>query len=118
MYAGHIPDHSANLTGRALDGIASVSARVHGARVGLAKLTRLLAYRPLAMPPQIRNRIARALAAGEADRAYPGRPHTLRPQMRVLLAEGANGVSRPSADDRLPGWNLRVPAPRDPGADA
>lgn len=117
LSAGLIPDHpaAANLAGRAVDGIASVSARVRAARVRLTTLTRLVAYRPPAMPPQIRDRIGRALAAGAADRADTGRPHTSHPQMRVLLAAGAHGLSKPSADDRWQGWNLRVPAPRDPG---
>ncbi len=113
---------AASLMGRALNGIASVPARVQAARVRLAKLTRLLAYRPpayrpLAIRPENRDRISHALAAaGAADRACTGRSHTRRPPRRVSLAGSARGVARRSGNDS---WQyLRIPAPRDPGADA
>jgi hypothetical protein len=124
LYAGLIPDRpaAASLTGRALNGIASVPARVRAARVRLAKLSRLPlyrtpTYRPLAVRPENRDRIAHALAAaGAADRARTGRPHTSRPPMRVSPAGSARGVARRSGNDS---WQyLRIPAPRDPGADA
>jgi hypothetical protein len=124
LYAGLIPDRpaAASLTGRALNGIASVPARVRAARVRLAKLTRLLAYcppayRPAAIRPENRDRIAHALAAaGTVDRARTGRPHTRRPPRRVSLAGSARGAARRSGNDS---WQyLRIPAPRDPGADA
>ncbi len=116
----HVGDVSrpGRLTGRALDGIASVSARVRTAWVRLTQLTRLLAYRPPATPPQTMDTISRALGAVAADRADTGWPQTSRAQLRAFSAGSAHGTSMRTGDDSWQGRYLRVPAPRDPGADA